>query len=77
MVRSIITIFRIFIVYKPMRFFLLIACLIALPAVDFVCRFLILYCPRRGAAVMRSRLSSPRLCSRLPAWRAWAESSLT
>ncbi len=61
MVRSIITIFRIFIVYKPMRFFLLIACLIALPAVYFVCRFLIFYALGEGGGHVQSLVLSAAL----------------
>ena len=60
-VRSIITIFRIFIVYKPMRFFLLIACLIALPAVYFVCRFLVFYALGEGGGHVQSLVLSAAL----------------
>ena len=59
--RSIVTIFRIFIVYKPMRFFLLIACLIALPAVYFVCRFLIFYALGEGGGHVQSLVLSAAL----------------
>jgi glycosyltransferase involved in cell wall biosynthesis len=60
-VRSIITIFRIFIIYKPLRFFLIIACLIALPAVYFVCRFLIFYAIGEGGGHVQSLVLSAAL----------------
>jgi glycosyltransferase involved in cell wall biosynthesis len=59
--RSIITIFRIFIVYKPLRFFLFIACLIALPALYFVCRFLIFYAIGEGGGHVQSLVLSAAL----------------
>jgi hypothetical protein len=60
-VRSIITIFRIFIIYKPLRFFLIIACLISLPAVYFVCRFLIFYAIGEGGGHVQSLVLSAAL----------------
>lgn len=60
-VRSIITIFRIFIIYKPLRFFFIIACLIALPAVYFVCRFLIFYVIGEGGGHVQSLVLSAAL----------------
>ena len=41
--RSILTILRIFVIYKPLRFFTLLAALLALPALVFVFRFLYFY----------------------------------
>ena len=60
---SVITIFRIFIIYKPLRFFLIIAFLLALPAVYFVSRFLIFYAMGEGGGHVQSLVLSAGLCA--------------
>lgn len=52
--RSVITIFRIFVIYKPLRFFLFIALLLALPASFFVARFLVFYAIGEGSGHVQS-----------------------
>jgi hypothetical protein len=59
--RSIITIFRIFIIYKPLRFFVFLACLLALPAIFFVTRFLIFYAMGEGGGHVQSLVLSAAL----------------
>lgn len=52
--RSVLTIFRIFILYYPLRFFLITAALVAVPAVAAVTRFLYLYLTGAGAGNIQS-----------------------
>jgi len=59
--RSAITVVRIFIVYKPLRFFLSMACLLALPATFFIGRFLILYAVGHGGGHIQSLVLSAGL----------------
>ena len=59
--RSIVTICRIFIVYKPLRFFLIIALILALPAAFFVTRFLIFFAMGEGAGHLQSLVLSAGL----------------
>jgi glycosyltransferase involved in cell wall biosynthesis len=56
--RSIVTIFRIFIIYKPLRFFFILACLFALPATFYVARFLYFYATGYGAGHVQSLVLS-------------------
>lgn len=52
--RSIITIFRIFIIYKPLRFFMLLSILFAIPALIVILRFLIFYAQGDGQGHIQS-----------------------
>ena len=52
--RSAMTILRIFIVYKPLRFFFGVALLLAVPAILFISRFLILYFIGQGGGHIQS-----------------------
>jgi glycosyltransferase involved in cell wall biosynthesis len=52
--RSIVTILRIFIVYKPLRFFVLLSALFALPALVVIVRFLIFYAQGSGQGHVQS-----------------------
>jgi hypothetical protein len=52
--RSILTILRIFIIYKPLRFFTLLATLVAIPAMFFIFRFLLLYAMGGGSGHVQS-----------------------
>ena len=52
--RSIITILRIFIVYKPFHFFMLIASVLALPALFFIFRFLYFFATGSGEGHVQS-----------------------
>ena len=52
--RSILTILRIFVLYKPLRFFLFLSLLLAIPAIFFVLRFLVLYFSAGGAGNIQS-----------------------
>ncbi len=59
--RSIITIVRIFIIYKPLRFFLFVALIFALPAVFFTIRFLFSYLMGEGSGHIQSLVLSGAL----------------
>jgi glycosyltransferase involved in cell wall biosynthesis len=52
--RSIFTILRIFIVYKPFRFFVLLATIMALPALLFIFRFLYFFATGNGQGHVQS-----------------------
>ncbi len=52
--RSVLTILRIFVVYKPLRFFGLLALIVAVPAVIAVVRFLYLYLVGEGDGHVQS-----------------------
>jgi glycosyltransferase involved in cell wall biosynthesis len=54
LVRSAVTVIRIFIVYRPLRFFLLIALLPLIPALFFISRFLLLYASGNGGGHLQS-----------------------
>ena len=56
--RSIITILRIFIVYRPLRFFLILASLLALPATFYVMHFLYDYASVNGSGHVQSLVLS-------------------
>jgi glycosyltransferase involved in cell wall biosynthesis len=56
--QSIFTIFRIFVVYKPLRFFAIIACVLALPAIFFITRFLVFYAMGAGSGHVQSLVLS-------------------
>jgi glycosyltransferase involved in cell wall biosynthesis len=53
-VRSILTILRIFVLYKPLRFFLLIGTIVLLPGVVLSVRFLIAYATGQGEGHIQS-----------------------
>lgn len=53
-VRSILTILRIFVLYKPLRFFLLIGTIVLLPGVALSVRFLIAYAMGQGEGHIQS-----------------------
>jgi glycosyltransferase involved in cell wall biosynthesis len=53
-VRSAATVLRIFIVYRPLRFFLLIALLPLIPALFFIFRFLFFYASGNGGGHLQS-----------------------
>ena len=59
--RSIVTICRIFIVYKPLRFFLIVSLILALPAAFFVTRFLVFFLMGEGAGHLQSLVLSAGL----------------
>jgi glycosyltransferase involved in cell wall biosynthesis len=59
--RSILTIARIFIVYRPLRFFTLLAILLALPGVVGIARFLALYAAGEGQGNVQSLVISGAL----------------
>ena len=52
--RSILTIFRIFVIYKPLRFFMLMAAILATPALFFIFRFLFFYASGDGSGHVQS-----------------------
>lgn len=52
--RSIVTIFRIFLIYKPLRFFAILAGIVALPALFFIFRFLVFYAAGNGGGHIQS-----------------------
>jgi len=52
--RSILTILRIFIIYKPLRFFMSLAALLAIPALFFIFRFLYFYATGDGQGHVQS-----------------------
>jgi glycosyltransferase involved in cell wall biosynthesis len=52
--RSILTILRIFMVYKPLRFFMLLAIFAAIPALFFIVRFLVFYAAGSGQGHIQS-----------------------
>lgn len=52
--RSILTILRIFVVYKPFRFFMLLATLLAAPALFFIFRFLFFFASGSGQGHVQS-----------------------
>jgi glycosyltransferase involved in cell wall biosynthesis len=56
--RSVITIFRIFVIYKPLRSFFILACLLALPAIFYVARFLYFYATGNGGGHVQSLVLS-------------------
>jgi glycosyltransferase involved in cell wall biosynthesis len=53
-VRSLLTIVRIFIIYKPLRFFLLLSALVAAPGVVAILRFLYFYASGDGTGHIQS-----------------------
>lgn len=54
MARSALTIFRIFVVYRPFRFFALVALILALPGIFVFLRFLAFYLSGEGAGHIQS-----------------------
>jgi glycosyltransferase involved in cell wall biosynthesis len=52
--RSIITIVRIFVVYKPLRFFAILSAIAAIPALFFIARFLLFYALGEGQGHVQS-----------------------
>jgi glycosyltransferase involved in cell wall biosynthesis len=52
--RSILTILRIFVIYKPLRFFMLLATVQAIPALFFIFRFLYFYASGAGQGHVQS-----------------------
>ena len=54
LVRSAVTVIRIFIIYRPLRFFLLIALLPLIPALFFIFRFLLFYVSGNGGGHLQS-----------------------
>jgi glycosyltransferase involved in cell wall biosynthesis len=52
--RSVLTILRIFVVYKPFRFFMLLATVLAVPAMFFILRFLLFYFTGAGQGHVQS-----------------------
>jgi glycosyltransferase involved in cell wall biosynthesis len=52
--RSVLTILRIFVIYKPLRFFMLLAAVTVTPALFFIVRFLIVYASGEGAGHIQS-----------------------
>jgi glycosyltransferase involved in cell wall biosynthesis len=52
--RSVLTILRIFVVYKPFRFFMLLATVLAVPALFFILRFLLFYFTGAGQGHVQS-----------------------
>ena len=52
--RSLLTIVRIFIIYKPLRFFAILGLLIALPALFFITRFLVFFALGSGDGHLQS-----------------------
>jgi glycosyltransferase involved in cell wall biosynthesis len=59
--RSITTLFRIFIVYRPLRFLLAVACLLALPGAFFVVRFVYFFAVGEGSGHVQSLVLSAAL----------------
>ena len=59
--RSVITIFRIFIVYKPILFLMFIAFLVAAPGIFFVLRFIVYYALGEGSGHVQSLVLSGAL----------------
>jgi glycosyltransferase involved in cell wall biosynthesis len=59
--RSALTILRVFIVYKPLRFFSLLALLIAIPGLAGVARFLVYYAMGEGSGHIQSLVISGAL----------------
>jgi hypothetical protein len=53
-VRSLLTIVRIFVIYKPLRFFLLLSFLLAVPGFAAILRFLYLYASGNGGGNVQS-----------------------
>ena len=56
--RSVLTILRIFIIYKPLRFFFIVAVALVLPATFFVIRFLVAYAAGTGSGHVQSLVLS-------------------
>ena len=52
--RSVLTILRIFVIYKPLRFFMLIAAILATPSLFFILRFLYFYASGDGSGHVQS-----------------------
>ena len=52
--RSVLTILRIFVIYKPLRFFMLLAALTAIPAFFFIFRFIAFYAAGSGQGHIQS-----------------------
>jgi len=52
--RSMLTIIRIFIIYKPLRFFAILSIVVALPALFFIGRFLLFFALGRGDGHVQS-----------------------
>lgn len=52
--RSVLTMLRIFVIYKPLRFFTMLAIVFALPAIFFICRFLAFYVMGTGQGHIQS-----------------------
>ena len=59
--QSIITIGGISVIYKPLRFFIFVACLLALPGLFFALRFLVLYAMGQGIGHVQSLVLSGTL----------------
>ncbi|MFO1068246.1 MAG: glycosyltransferase family 2 protein [Geminicoccaceae bacterium] len=59
--RSILTIIRVFVIYKPLRFFLFLALLAGIPATIFICRFLFFYAIGEGQGHVQSLVLSTAL----------------
>ena len=59
--QSIITIGQIYVIYKPLRFFIFVACLLALPGLFFALRFLVLYAMGQGIGHVQSLVLSGTL----------------
>ncbi|HEX2257918.1 MAG TPA: glycosyltransferase family 2 protein [Afifellaceae bacterium] len=59
--RSIFTILRIFVVYKPLRFFTILAALLALPGLAGIARFLVFYAMGQGGGHVQSLVISGAL----------------
>ena len=49
-----LTILRIFIVYKPLRFFVILGLIVAIPAIFFIARFLVLFMMGSGDGHIQS-----------------------
>ncbi|ODR95887.1 glycosyl transferase [Methyloceanibacter stevinii] len=52
--RSVLTMLRIFVIYKPLRFFMMLALVLAVPAIFFIGRFLIFYAMGNGQGHIQS-----------------------
>ncbi|MDJ0514661.1 MAG: glycosyltransferase [Methyloceanibacter sp.] len=52
--RSILTMLRIFVIYKPLRFFMILAVIFAIPAIFFIGRFLVFYAIGSGQGHIQS-----------------------
>ena len=61
--RSILTILRIFIIYKPLRFFAILGFIVALPAIFFILRFLVFFLMGSGDGHIQSLVVAAGLLS--------------